>query len=144
MTETPCMLCDVAAADEFFDRIRVYDDGVWRLSVVRGGPVVGFAHLEPHRHIPHITDLDGVEATTFGSVLARVTAALRAAAGAERTYAYIFGERVAHLHVNLAPYVAGDALVGGPGLIRADAVALPAERHEEVAATVRELLLVKS
>src|SRR3954471_22551906 len=118
MGEPTCMLCDVATADEVFHRIRVYDDGLWRLSVVCAGPVAGFAHLEPHRHIPHITDLDGVEAATFGPVLARVTTALRTAVGADLTYAYVFGERVAHLHVNLAPHIAGDALVGGPGLIR--------------------------
>jgi diadenosine tetraphosphate (Ap4A) HIT family hydrolase len=142
--ESACMLCDVAVADKFFDRIRVYDDGAWRLSVVRRGAVAGFAHLEPHRHIPHITDLDGVEATSFGPVLARACAALRAAAGAELTYAYVFGERVAHLHVNLAPHVAGDALKGGPGLLDPNAPDLPAERHEQVAATVRELLMVTS
>lgn len=141
MSETACLLCDVTAADEVFDRVRVYDDGLWRLSVVRGGSVAGFAHLEPHRHIPHITDLDGVEATTFGSVLARVTTALRAATGADLTYAYVFGERVAHLHINLAPHVAGDALVGGPGLIRGDAIELPPQRHAEVAARIRELLV---
>jgi hypothetical protein len=95
---------------------------------------------EPHRHIPYITDLDGPEAQTLGSVLARVTAALRAAVGAELTYAYIFGDRVPHLHVNLAPHTDGDALVGGPGLVRSDASEVPATRHQEVSAAVREQL----
>ena len=134
------MLCDVAVADEVFDRVRVFDDGIWRLSVVRGGPVAGFAHLEPHRHIPHVTDLDGREAETFGPVLARVTTALRDAGGAELTYAYVFGERVPHLHVNLAPHTAGDALVGGPGLVRPDAEPVPREAHEAMAAAVRTAL----
>src|SRR3982750_2850748 len=107
-----CMLCDVALADEVFDRVRVFDDGLWRLSVVGHGPVAGFAHLEPHRHIPYVTDLDGREAETFGPILARAAAALREASGAELTYAYVFGERVPHLHVNLAPHTAGGALVG--------------------------------
>lgn len=107
---------------------------------MRRGPVAGFAQLEPHRHIPHITDLDGPEASTFGPVLARVTAALRSAAGADLTYAYVFGERVPHLHVNLAPHVDGDALVGGPGLVRPDADEPPRERHERVAAGVQRLL----
>jgi diadenosine tetraphosphate (Ap4A) HIT family hydrolase len=140
MINTDCLLCDVAAADRVFDRVRVYDDGLWRLSVVRGGPVAGFAHLEPHRHIPHVSDLDGPEADTFGTVLARVTGALRVAAGAELTYAYVFGERVPHLHVNLAPHSAGDALVGGPGLLRPDAAAVPVEQHEAVARSVRDAL----
>ena len=135
-----CLLCDVGRADEVFDRVRVWDDGRWRLSVVRRGPVAGFAHLEPHRHIPYVTDLDGAEAATFGPVLARVTAALREAAGAELTYAYVFGERVPHLHVNLAPHVDGDALVGGPGLVRPDAAPIPRDRHEAVAAAIRTAL----
>jgi diadenosine tetraphosphate (Ap4A) HIT family hydrolase len=135
-----CLLCDVDRADEVFDRVRVWEDGRWRLSVVRRGPVAGFAHLEPHRHIPYVTDLDGEEATTFGPVLARVTAALREATGAELTYAYVFGERVPHLHVNLAPHSAGDALVGGPGLVRPDAAPVPREAHEAVAAGVRDAL----
>lgn len=132
-------------ADEVFHRARVYDEGVWRLSVVRGGPVAGFAHLEPHRHIPHTTDLDGSEATAFGSVLARVSAALRAAPGANPTYAYVFGEQVPTCtSIHLAPHLEGDALVGGPGLVRADAVELPAERHGQVAAVLRELLAVRA
>jgi diadenosine tetraphosphate (Ap4A) HIT family hydrolase len=135
-----CLLCDVARADEFFDRVRVWQDDLWRLSVVRRGPVAGFAHLEPHRHIPHVTDLDGAEATTFGPVLARVTAALRAAAEAELTYAYVFGERVPHLHVNLAPHTDGDALVGGPGLVRPGAAEVPRETHDAVAGAVRQAL----
>jgi diadenosine tetraphosphate (Ap4A) HIT family hydrolase len=33
----------------------------------------------------------------------------------------VFGDRVAHLHFNLAPHRDGDAVVGGPGLTRPDA-----------------------
>ena len=135
-----CMLCDVAEADAFFDRVRVYDDGLWRMSVVRRGAVAGFADLEPHRHIPYVTDLEGAEAETFGVVLARVTRALRDVAGAELTYAYVFGERVPHLHVNLAPHREGDALVGGPGLVRPDANDASPALHHEVAEAVRDAL----
>jgi diadenosine tetraphosphate (Ap4A) HIT family hydrolase len=138
--EAGCMLCDVARADEFFDRVRAWDDGRWRLSVVLQGAVPGFAHLEPHRHLRDVTELDGPEADTFGHVLARVTAALRDAAGADLTYAYVFGERVPHFHVNLAPHVDGDALAGGPGLLRPDAAAVPRAAHEETADAVRRLL----
>ena len=72
--------------------------------------MLGFAYLEPKRHISYITDLDGVEAGTFGSVLARCTHALKAAAGADVVYVYIFGDGVPHLHLHLAPHRAGDAL----------------------------------
>ncbi|HYN72122.1 MAG TPA: hypothetical protein VES60_06430 [Nakamurella sp.] len=113
-----CLLCDPAAADAAFDRVRLWENNLWRLSAVLRGPIPGFAHLEPRRHIPYVTDLDGPEAATFGAVLARVTEALRMAADAEKTYVYAFGDHVPHFHVNLAPHRAGDALRGGPGLAR--------------------------
>lgn len=87
--------------------------------------MAGFGHLEPKRHIPFITDLDGQEASTLGVILAQVTATLKAVTGAELVYVYIFGERVSHLHFNLAPHRDGDALVGAPGLLRPDAAPLP-------------------
>jgi diadenosine tetraphosphate (Ap4A) HIT family hydrolase len=135
-----CMLCVPELADREFDRVRVWEDELWRLSAVLRGPVTGFAHLEPRRHIPYVTDLDGREAATFGPVLARVTQALRDASGAQLTYAYVFGDRVAHLHVNLAPHHPGGPLVGGRGLLAPDAVDAAPEAHAATADAVRELL----
>ncbi|HEX2755681.1 MAG TPA: hypothetical protein VHM48_09470 [Candidatus Limnocylindrales bacterium] len=112
-----CDICRGEAFDAEFGRTLVWQDHLWRLSTSIRGPVVGFSYLEPRRHIAHITDLDGSEAATFGSVLAKVTTLLRGEAGAELVYAMIFGERVAHLHVNLAPHRAGDALTGGAGIV---------------------------
>lgn len=134
------MLCDPAAADAQFQRVRVWEDELWRLSVVLQGPVPGFAHLEPKRHIPFITELDGPEALTLGPVLARVTRALREAARTEMTYVYVFGDRVPHLHFNLAPHRTGDALRGGPGLLDPEARDAAVETHRAVATEVRVLL----
>jgi len=108
--------------------------------VVLQGPVVGFAHLEPHRHIPFITDLDSMEAATLGPVLARVTAALRTATAADKVYVYVFGDRVPHLHFNLAPHRPGDALAGGPGLLQADAQDVDPTVHQAAAAAVKHAL----
>ncbi len=69
----------------------------------RHGSTLGFAYLEPIRHIPYQADLDGPEATTFGPIIARASAALRDASGARLVYAYVFGGGVPHLHVHLAP-----------------------------------------
>ena len=55
------MLCTPEIADAEFRRARLWEDELWRLSAVLQGPVPGFAHLEPKRHIPFITDLDGRE-----------------------------------------------------------------------------------
>jgi diadenosine tetraphosphate (Ap4A) HIT family hydrolase len=132
-----CLLCVPELADAEFRRARLWEDELWRLSAVLQGPIPGFAHLEPKRHIPFVTDLDGPEATTFGPVLARATRALREAAGAEKTYVYVFGDRVPHLHLNLAPHRDGDALRGGPGLLDPGAEPAPADVHERVAAAAR-------
>lgn len=139
MTED-CLLCRVADADAFFARRRVWTDEHWRLSVVLQGPVVGFAHLEPHRHIPYLAELDGPEATTLGPVLARASAGLRAATGADKVYVYVFGDRVPHLHFNLAPHRPGGPLTGGPGLLHPDARPADAADHEAAASAIEQAL----
>ena len=140
MTNDECLLCRVSDADAHFNRRRVWADEHWRLSVVLHGAVVGFAHLEPHRHIPFVTDLDGPEAATLGPVLAFVTAVLRRATAADKVYVYVFGDRVPHLHFNLAPHQPGDALVGGPGLLRPDAVPADLTEHQAAAAAIERAL----
>ena len=135
-----CLLCDPAAADAFFQRVLVWQDNLWRLSCVTRGPIPGFAHLEPRRHIPFITELDGPEAATLGDVLARLTRVLRGATGADKVYVYIFGDHTPHLHFNLAPHHPGDGLRGGPGLL--DPAAPPADpaAHQAALTAVRETL----
>jgi diadenosine tetraphosphate (Ap4A) HIT family hydrolase len=109
-TGKDCLLCRADAADAEFNRIQVWEDELWRLTVSLDSEVPGFAYLEPKRHVPYITDLDDAEAASFGSVLARCTQSLREATGAEVVYVYIFGDGIPHLHVHLAPHRKGDAL----------------------------------
>jgi len=115
-----CVLCRGPDGDAELDRIEVWRDALWRLTISLGSEVLGFAYLEPIRHIPHVTDLDGPEADSFGRVLARTTAALKEATGAELVYIYVFGGGVPHLHVHLAPHRTGDAL--NTQLIRGEVV----------------------
>ncbi|WP_144121223.1 HIT family protein [Catellatospora sichuanensis] len=140
LSDGECLLCRPADADRFFERRRVWEDEHWRLSVVLRGAVAGFAHLESRRHIPYLADLDGPEAATLGPVLARATAAVREATGADKVYVYVFGDRVPHLHFNLAPYHPGGPLVGGAGQVRPDAPAASAAAHDAAAKAVRHLL----
>ena len=140
MTENGCLLCRVEDADAYFGRRRVWEDAYWRLSVVMHGAVVGFAHLEPHRHLPAITDLDGVEAVTLGPALARTADALRTAARADKVYVYVFGDRVPHLHFNLAPSMVDSPLVGGRGLVREGAPDIDPAVHRRVATAVADAL----
>ena len=100
---TACALCRGTDGDDELDRVEVWRDARWRLSMSRHGSTLGFAYLEPIRHIPYLADLDGPEAATFGPAIARASAALRLASGADLVYAYIFGGGIPHLHVHLAP-----------------------------------------
>jgi diadenosine tetraphosphate (Ap4A) HIT family hydrolase len=110
MPAPACSICRGAELDEELERIQVWEDAHWRLTVGLAAEVAGFAYLEPKRHIGFVTDLDGAEAASFGPTLARCTSALKEATGAEVVYVYIFGDSVPHLHVHLAPHRTGDAL----------------------------------
>jgi hypothetical protein len=88
-----CLLCDPAAADAALDRLEVWADGTWRLTMALRSELLGFSYLEPRRHVPHIEDLDGEEARTFGQALA-LAAALKQQTGAELVFLYVFGEGI--------------------------------------------------
>jgi diadenosine tetraphosphate (Ap4A) HIT family hydrolase len=105
-----CPMCRGAAADDELERVQVWEDAHWRLTVSLASEVAGFAYLEPKRHIAFITELDGPEAETFGPALAISTRVLKDVTGADIVYVYIFGDSVPHLHLHLAPHRAGDAL----------------------------------
>jgi len=137
LTSNDCILCCPELADAQFSRIRLWEDELWRLSAVLQGPIAGFAHLEPRRHIEYITDLDGPEAATLGLVLSRSARVLSEAAHAEKTYVYVFGDHTPHLHFNLAPHCQGDALRGGPGLLEPGADVLDLATHQAVAEAAR-------
>lgn len=103
MTDADCMICRGPAGDAELDRVEVWRDDHWRLSMSRTGTTLGFAYLEPIRHIPYLADLDGPEAATFGPAIARASRVLREATGGALVYAYVFGGGIAHIHVHLAP-----------------------------------------
>jgi diadenosine tetraphosphate (Ap4A) HIT family hydrolase len=105
-----CQVCLGAEGDADLHRVQVWEDELWRVTTSLASEVAGLSYLEPKRHIPFVTDLDGEEARTFGVVLARATTALKAVTGAGYVYLYVFGMGIPHLHVHLAPHREGDAL----------------------------------
>jgi diadenosine tetraphosphate (Ap4A) HIT family hydrolase len=117
MTVADCAICRGPQGDDELDRVEVWRDDLWRLSMSRHSPTLGFAYLEPLRHIPYLADLDGREAETFGPAIGRASAVLREATGASLVYAYVFGGGIPHLHVHLAPNtpdgVLTTSLIGG-------------------------------
>jgi diadenosine tetraphosphate (Ap4A) HIT family hydrolase len=109
-SQADCIICRGALGDVELHRIQIWENQHWRLTMSLAAEVLGFSYLEPKRHIPYITELDGEEARTLGEVLARVTKVLREETGAELVYMYVFGDGVPHLHFHLAPHRTGDAL----------------------------------
>jgi diadenosine tetraphosphate (Ap4A) HIT family hydrolase len=155
-TQVDCILCRSTEGDAQLQRIQVWEDLHWRLTMSLVAEVLGFCYLEPKRHIPHITDLDGEEARTLGTVLARVARILRDETGAELVYLYVFGGGVPHLHIHLAPHHTGDALnsqivrgeiieekleSGATWIISKDFPPLPEEEQRAVAQQVQQRLL---
>ncbi len=150
-----CALCRGPDGDPELGTGRGLARHLWRLTMSVESEVLGFAYLEPLRHIPYITDLDGPEAASLGAVLARTTATLKEATGAELVYLYVFGGGIPHLHIHLAPHRTGDAL--NTQIIRGEVVEerlpsgagritslefppIPAEELRAAAERVRELL----
>lgn len=156
MTSPPdCILCRGADGDEELDVVEVWSDALWRLTMSRHGPTLGFGYLEPIRHIPYLADLDGDEAATFGTVIARACSVLREATGARLVYAFVYGGGVPHLHLHLAPNlpegVLNTMLISGPvetrklpsgatEIISKDHPDLPEEELGAVIERARELL----
>lgn len=113
-----CSICS-GKADQDFHRVGVWPNERWRLTTSAYRMVKGFCYLEPIRHIPHITDLDGKEAEEFGSVVSLAAKAIKSATGAKQVYVYIYGDHIPHLHPHLAPHVEGDIFVDD--VIKSDA-----------------------
>lgn len=134
-----CAICAGAEGDAELLREEVWTGEGWRMSMSTEGYTTGFAYLEPLRHIPHVEDLDGDEARTFGPVLARVCGALKSATDAERVWIYVFGGGIPHLHVHLAPHRAGDALNGAILRGEMEDVPLPSGAHRLISREFPEL-----
>jgi diadenosine tetraphosphate (Ap4A) HIT family hydrolase len=133
----PCAICRGEQFDAEFGRVLVWQNHLWRLSTSVVAPVIGFSYLEPRRHIPSIDELDGPEAASFGPTLAAATALLKELTSADLVYALMFGDHVAHLHVNITPHREGDAVRGGAALFDPAALPLPREAHEVFVAQLR-------
>ncbi|MGI9529817.1 MAG: HIT family protein [Acidimicrobiia bacterium] len=115
MNDPDCILCAGPAMDEALMVEEVWADDLWRLTTVTVGELAGYSYLAPRNHVPHITDLDGEEASTFGIAAAKASQAIRDETGAELVYLYVFGGGLDHFHAHLAPHrEPGSPLVDDP------------------------------
>jgi diadenosine tetraphosphate (Ap4A) HIT family hydrolase len=156
---TTCILCRGVEGDPELGRIQVWEDELWRLttSIHPSETARGFSFLEPKRHVPDITALEGAKAATFGTVIGTVTAALKEATGADLVYVYVFGGHIDHLHIHLAPHSEGDSLSdsmirgefieeplpsGTVAIVSKDFPPVPEDELRATAETIRDRLAV--
>ena len=84
----------------------IYQDTCWRLEhILPPIPLAGWLVLKPLRHVEALADLSREEAATFGPLIQRTTAAMRAVLQPARIYLCQFSEAegVAHIHFHLIP-----------------------------------------
>jgi histidine triad (HIT) family protein len=107
-----CVVCakhalgDAALGGVLFEDELVYAGHAYPLTA----PVLtyrGYLVAEPKRHVAELGDLTDPEAAALGVLVSRLARALKVVAGAEHVYSSVFGDRLAHLHVVLAPRYAG-------------------------------------
>jgi len=121
-------------------RERLWCEGAWR--VTHGWSTLpGWLCVIARRHITSLAELTDDEAADLGRLLRRLSAALEAEVGCERTYAMLFAELPGHRHVHLhvvprMPWFGEDDV--GPKVFRhlaaPEAEWVPVEERERLAA----------
>ena len=95
-----CLICDKhAAADPGLEVVR--DDLVY-VGHLPATPTSYLGHLfvEPLEHRPGLADLTPSQGSAVGSAMQHAAATMRAV-GHDHVYAFVYGDRVPHLHVHL-------------------------------------------
>jgi histidine triad (HIT) family protein len=64
---------------------------------------LGWLVAEPKRHAAGLADVTDKEAQALGLLVARLSRALKAVAGAEHIYSLVLGHHVPHLHIHVIP-----------------------------------------
>lgn len=95
-----CLICAKHAAAD--PGLEVHRDALVYVGHLPASPEVYLGHLfvEPLTHKPGLADLTGDEAAAVGTAMQRAAAVLRAS-GHDHAYAFVFGDRVPHLHVHV-------------------------------------------
>src|SRR3954463_6871139 len=149
MTDTKaCPMCEIAAGSGGDDPTIVYQDEHWVARSISSTPAVaGWLLLQSRRHIADVTELNAAEAASFGSVMQRVSAAVRKATGAERVYIASLNEGNPHFHSHVLPRLpempngaVGFGAFGLSALARTGEVRADPEQVQRVLAAIRDRL----
>jgi diadenosine tetraphosphate (Ap4A) HIT family hydrolase len=149
MTHAPdCFSCrNDARLPDLPPREQVGYDEHWRAAHANGTALPGWLVLVPRRHVTTIAELTDAEAAGLGTWQVRLSRALHAVTGCEKTYVAQFAEAAGygHVHFHIVPR-AGElpADLRGPrvfGLLgRGAQEAVAEERMDEIAEAVQAAL----
>jgi len=109
-----CGICARRSQDEA--RGFVYEDEHWYAQPPAKQVVPGHLLLVAKRHFLDASEMQPDEANSLGSVLGKLTTALKQAVGAERVYVVTVVERTPHWHTWLIPRAADSETRGTPYL----------------------------
>ena len=90
-------------------RERVAADEYWRVSHAFNSALPGWLIVVPRRHVKAIADLTDAEAAALGPWQVRLSRALHAVTGCQKTYLVQFAEQAGfeHVHFHLVPRMPG-------------------------------------
>ncbi|MDQ1306198.1 MAG: hypothetical protein QG671_2030 [Actinomycetota bacterium] len=101
--------CYTCAQERLFDRLpireRIAHDDHWRVAHATGTSLEAWLILMPRRHVTTIAELSDAEAGLLGTWQVRLSRALHAVTGCEKTYVVQFAEApgFAHVHFHVVP-----------------------------------------
>lgn len=102
---TDCLVCSENARTDLPPRERIVVTDHWRAAHAFDTSLRGWLVLDALAHVTALDELPPAAHTELGELLGRLSAALRAETGCEKTYVMQFSEAAGfeHLHVHLVP-----------------------------------------
>jgi len=142
-----CYSCEHNAATDRPPREEVLVTEHWRVVHAFNSSLPGWLVLVPRQHVDAFDDLSDAANAELGSLVGRLTGALRQAVGCSKTYVMQFSEApgFSHLHVHLVPRMPdqpddrkGPAVFGylGPD----ESQWLPTEEMDRISTQLAQLL----
>lgn len=137
----------MAAVVDPAPRDRIVDTDWWQVGHAFDTSLPGWLVVAPKTHITSYAELAPAAAAEIGSLLHRLSQALRTVTGCAKTYQMQFSEAegFSHLHIHLVPRMADQPVEArGPRVFaylgRSEAERVPAEERDRISLAVREAL----
>jgi diadenosine tetraphosphate (Ap4A) HIT family hydrolase len=105
---TDCLVCSENARTDLPPRERIVVTEHWRVAHAFDTSLRGWLVIDALPHVTALDELPPTAHTELGELLGRLSAALRAETGCEKTYVMQYSEAAGfeHLHVHVVPRMA--------------------------------------